>query len=600
MCIYSLYAAGKRLKTAAPGMSNKRIYIQVSVFHIFAIFRFRKNNFAGKIAFLPRSVLQLDQQFHGGISMASKDGPTHKLSRRSFLKLVGGAGALGATLGMAGCGETAPSDRAAGAQGWMPSQYNVPAGWPVQVRGRVAIAPDNPSITRDSEKCILCGQCVEVCKNVQSVFDNYELPFKEEIICIHCGQCTHWCPSGAITEVDETDKVLRAIDDPDKFVVVQMAPSTRVGLGEEFGFPVGRNVERLQYAALYELGFDAVFDTNFSADLTIMEEGSELVRRVLGVNEHDGHENNTLPQFTSCCPGWVKFVEYYYPDLIEHLSSAKSPQQMTGPLYKTYYAEINGIDPRKIFSVSIMPCTAKKFEAARPEMNSASRLKGDPDISPDVDVVLTVRELARLIKRRGINFNDLTEVDCDKIMGEYTGAGAIFGATGGVMEAAVRSAYYLITGEQPPPGLWELTNVRGLDGVKEAAVNIPGAGEVKVCVVSGLANARAVMDRVRAGDRSYAFIEVMACPSGCQYGGGQPRSSSPPSDEVRTERTAALYQIDREAKLRNSHDNPAIIALYDNYLEEPGSELAEFLLHTSYTSRADKLTVKRIQEPTLI
>ncbi|MDR1605373.1 MAG: [FeFe] hydrogenase, group A [Gracilibacteraceae bacterium] len=526
--------------------------------------------------------------------MPIQSGRARKLCRRSFLKLVGGAGVLGATLGIAGCGASASADAAAGAAGWMPSQYNVPAGWPVQVRGRVAIAPDNPSITRDNEKCILCGQCIEVCKNVQSVFDNYELPFKEEIICIHCGQCTHWCPSGAITEVDENAKVIAALADPNKFVVVQMAPSTRVGLGEEFGFPVGTNVERLQYAALYKLGFDAVFDTNFSADLTIMEEGSELVRRVLGVNEHDGHANNTLPQFTSCCPGWVKYVEYYYPDLMAHLSSSKSPQQMTAPLYKTYYAETKGIDPKNIFSVSIMPCTAKKFEAARPEMNAASRLYDDPAVSADVDVVLTVRELARLIKNQGIDFNELTEVDCDKMMGEYTGAGAIFGATGGVMEAAVRSAYYLITGEQPPAALWELTPVRGLAGVKEAAVSIPGAGEVKVCVVSGLANAGVVMDRVRAGDRSYAFIEVMACPSGCQYGGGQPRSSSPPSDAVRTTRTETLYRIDRECQLRNSHDNPEITALYKNYLGEPGSELAELLLHTSYTSRAEKLTVKRV------
>jgi NADH-quinone oxidoreductase subunit G len=526
-----------------------------------------------------------------------RDGRTLKLSRRSFLKLVG-AGTLGlTTLNLAACGSTATAERAAGAEGWLPSQYNIPAGTLAQVRGRVAIAEDNPSIMRDNQKCILCGQCIEVCEKIQTVFGNYELPFKKEIICVNCGQCTHWCPSGAITEVDDTAKVLAALGDPDKYVVVQMAPATRVGLGEEFGFPVGSNVERLQYAALYALGFDAVFDTNFSADLTIMEEGTELVHRVKGINEHDGHANNVLPQFTSCCPGWVKFVEYYYPDLIPHLSSAKSPQQMTGPLYKTYYADENGLDPEKIFSVSIMPCTAKKYECQRPEMNAAAQDLGNENVSRDVDVVLTVRELARLIKSQGIDFNNLQERDCDRIMGSYSGAGAIFGATGGVMEAAVRSAYYLIEGENPPveAGLLHLEPVRGLQGVKEAAVNIPSVGDVGVCVISGLGNARQVMDKVRAGDIDPAivFIEVMACPSGCQYGGGQPRASAPPSDDVRKARTDALYKIDDEIALRYSHENPEINVMYGEYLGEPCGELAEALLHTSYTSRADNLTVKK-------
>lgn len=519
--------------------------------------------------------------------MAGKSGQDKNLSRRSFLKFVGGASLAGVTLNLAGCGEPLTADKAVGGKGWMPTQYNAPGSWPTQVRGRVPIDPLNLSIVRDDQKCILCGQCIEVCNKVQSVYGNYELPIKNEIVCVNCGQCAQWCPSGAISERDDTNKVLKAIADPSITVVVQTAPATRIGLGEEFGMPVGTNVQGKQVAALRKLGFDAIFDTLFTADLTIMEEGTELVKRV------KGELKKPIPQLTSCCPGWVKFVEYFYPDLIPNLSSAKSPQQMEGALIKTYFAEKKKVDPKKIFSVSIMPCTAKKFECKRPEMISASKDIKDSNVSPDVDVVLTTRELARMIKRAGIDFASLPDDQYDQLMGSGSGAGVIFGTTGGVMEAAVRSAYYLITGQQPPSALWDLTPVRGMQGVKEAKVNIPGVGDVKVAVISGLANARKVMDQIRAGNAPWAFIEVMACPGGCQYGGGQPRASAPPSDEVRNKRAESLYNIDANAKLRNSHDNPEIKQIYADFLTTPMSEKAEELLHTTYTSRAAELVAKK-------
>ena len=519
--------------------------------------------------------------------MAIKAGQAKKLSRRSFLKFVGGASLAGVTLNLAGCGQPITAEKAIGGSGWMPTQYNTPGNWPTNVRGRVAIDSANPSIVRDDQKCILCGQCIEVCEKVQSVYGNYELPIKKEIVCVNCGQCIQWCPSGAITERDDIDKVLKAIATPNITVVVQTAPSTRIGLGEEFGLPVGTNVQGKQVAALRKLGFDVIFDTNFTADLTIMEEGTELVKRV------KGELKKPTPQMTSCCPGWVKFVEYFYPDLIPNLSSAKSPQQMEGTLIKTYFAEKKNVDPKKIFSVAIMPCTAKKFECQRPEMASARNESKDNDVSPDVDVVLTTRELARMIKRAGIDFPSLPEEEYDQLMGSGTGAGAIFGTTGGVMEAAVRSAYYLITGKQPPSSLWNLTPVRGMQGVKEAAVNIPGIGNLKVAVISGLANARKVMDQVRAGNAPWVFMEVMACPGGCQYGGGQPRASSPPSDEDRNRRAASLYNIDANSKLRNSHDNPQIKQVYADFLTTPMSEKAEKLLHTNYISRAEEFVAKK-------
>lgn len=520
--------------------------------------------------------------------MASKTGRSIRMSRRSFLKIVGGISVLGVPLSLTGCGKPITADQAAGGEGWIPTQYNIPGSWPTQVRGRVAIDPNNPSIARDNQKCILCGQCIEVCKNVQTVYGSYELPLKNDLICIHCGQCIHWCPSGAISEVDDIDKVFKAIADPNIHVVVQTAPATRVALGEEFGLPVGTNVQGKQVAALKKLGFDTVFDTNFTADLTIMEEGTELVKRVRK------EASEPLPQLTSCCPGWVKFVEYNYPDLMHHLSTAKSPQQMEGALIKTYYAKAKALEPNKIFSVSIMPCTAKKFERQRPEMYTAREQLKDDRVTSDVDVVLTTRELARMIKRVGIDFNSLPDEQYDNLMGQSTGAAMIFGTTGGVMEAAVRSAWYLMTGEQPPRPLWSLTPIRGMVGVKEASLEIPGAGVVNVAVAHGLGNARQLMDKVRAGDAPWHFIEVMACPGGCQYGGGQPRAAAIPNDSVRETRTKTIYDMDKNNKLRNSHDNPEIIEIYKRFLGTPMSRLAHELLHTHYESRANSFNPKKI------
>ncbi|GAB6181681.1 [FeFe] hydrogenase, group A [Desulfotomaculum defluvii] len=505
-----------------------------------------------------------------------------QVTRRGFLRMMGGIGLTGITATIAGC-----STDPAGGKGWMPQQYQVASSFPTQVKGRIPIDPSNPSIIRDDKKCVLCGQCVEVCQRVQTVYGYYELPIKNDITCVNCGQCTLWCPTAAITERDDIDKVVAALQNKDIHVVVQTAPATRVGLGEEFGMAPGTFVEGKQVAALKKLGFDAVFDTNFSADLTIFEEGTELIKRISG----DLHE--PLPQFTSCSPGWVKFCEYYYPDLLPHMSTCKSPQQMLGALIKTYYAKEKGIKPENIFSVSIMPCTAKKFESSRPEMNSAGKHAGKQELR-DVDVVLTTRELARLLKAKGIDLNSLQDEKYDTLMGEGTGAGLIFGATGGVMEAAIRSAYFLITKQDPPEALLNLTPIRGLQGCKEAAVDIPGVGTVKVAVVHGLSNARPILEAVRKKQAPWHFIEFMCCPGGCISGGGQPRTSLPPSDQVRQARINSLYNADAHiyAK-RKSYENQEVLALYEKFLENPNSHLAHELLHTHYTDRGKQLTVKK-------
>ncbi|OQA33345.1 MAG: Iron hydrogenase 1 [Betaproteobacteria bacterium ADurb.Bin341] len=509
------------------------------------------------------------------------------VSRRGFLKLAAGAGIAGGASSLSGC---LVNEQKVGDSGWLPQQYRVPGNWPVQVRGRIPIDPANPAITRDDAKCVLCGQCQEVCEKIQTVHGHYELPVKDDFICIHCGQCSLWCPTAAITETFSIAKVDAALADPGKIVIVQTAPATRVALGEEFGMPVGSWVQGQQISALRKLGFARVFDTNFSADLTIVEEATELVARITGKGG-----KHPLPQLTSCCPGWVKFVEYFYPDLIPNLSTAKSPQQMMGALIKTYYAKTGNIDPEKIFSVSVMPCTGKKFEIDRPEYHAAARYWNRPHLR-DMDAVLTTRELASMIKRANLNFPELPEGSYDPLLGASSGAGLIFGNSGGVMEAAVRSAYFYLTGNKAPPEAFEFKKVRGLEGVKEASLSIPGVGPLHVAVIHGLKNARVVMDKVRAGNSRYHFIEVMSCPGGCVSGGGQPRSSTPPGDEMRRMRTAAIYQRDAGQNLRESYKNPEIKQLYANFLGEPCGELAHKLLHTDYVSRADRLQPKKPQK----
>ncbi len=533
------------------------------------------------------------------MNKSSKNDPP--VSRRFFLKGVGTAGMACALATLSGCKD---AGKPSGGEGWTPTQYNVPGTWPVQVRGRVPIDPNNPSIVRDDRKCILCGQCAEACERIQTVEGYYALPIKDDITCVNCGQCALWCPTGSISERDDIDKVQRVLADTNLHVIVQTAPATRIAIGEEFGMPAGSIVEGKMVAALKKLGFDRVFDTNFSADLTIMEEGTELVRRInnSGGEHHQkegghGHTPTALPQFTSCSPGWVKFCEYFYPDLLEHMSTCKSPQQMLGSVAKTYYAEKKGIDPRTIVSVAIMPCTAKKFEAARGEMNSAGAAAGQPELR-DVDFVLTTRELGRMIKKNGIDLTTLQPEKYDSLMGESTGAGVIFAASGGVMEAAIRSGYYLLTHQNPPETLLELNAVRGLQGVKEAALEVPGVGELRVAVSHGLANARTLLDQIREDKQNgrpprYHFIEFMACPGGCISGGGQPRTSVPPSDWVRQARIKSIYTIDAQIyKKRLSHENQEVQALYADFLGEPNGERAHQLLHTTYTDRSGQLTVK--------
>ncbi|TYB30934.1 MAG: 2Fe-2S iron-sulfur cluster binding domain-containing protein [Candidatus Mcinerneyibacterium aminivorans] len=449
------------------------------------------------------------------------------------------------------------------------------------------------AIERDPEKCILCGRCVEVCENIQTVnaieitdrgFEaNIDTPFGYgigESPCINCGQCIVYCPTGALKEVDHLEKVWDAILDENKHVVVQEAPAIRATLGEEFGMEIGNVTVGKMYAALKRIGFDAIFDTNFSADLTIMEEGTEVVGRI--------KEGKDLPVITSCSPGWIKFMEEYYPELAKNVSTAKSPQQMMGVLTKTYYAEKEGLDPKDIVSVSIMPCTAKKFEAQRPEMSDSGY--------QDVDYVLTTREFVRMIKEARLDFKNLEPQEPYHALADYTGAATIFGATGGVMEAAIRSAYYLLTDEDMDS--LDVTPVRGMEGVKEAELEIAGS-KLKVAVAHGLGNARKILDKVKKqleenGESEYAFVEIMACPGGCVGGGGQPYHSS---IAMRARRGEGLYKEDSELPERASHHNQAILNLYEDFLGEPGSEKAHHLLHTNYFKRS-VLTGKSIAKAT--
>ena len=435
-------------------------------------------------------------------------------------------------------------------------------------------------LVRDNNKCILCRRCVAACKqqyvgvigpNDRGFDTQIGQPFGlslNETPCISCGQCTAVCPTGALTEKDDTDKVWAALADPDKYVVVQTAPSIRATIGECFGMPIGTNVEGKMVAGLRRLGFDKVFDTDFGADLTIVEEANELVERI--------KNGGTLPMITSCSPGWVKFCEFYYPDLIAHLSSCKSPQQMAGAVIKTYYAEKMGIDPKKMVVVSVMPCTAKKFEITRPDQNAAG--------VPDVDIALTTREAAKMMKRLGINFENLPNEEFDSPLAEDTGAAVIFGATGGVMEAAVRTANAWLNGATEAI---DLQAVRGTDSIKEATVEVGGT-PLKLCVASGAAAAKEVMDKLKAGNpEGWGFIEIMGCPGGCVNGGGQPIQPQYVRDTVdlKAVRAKALYDQDKEMPLRMSHESPVIKTLYSEWYDGFGCHKAHEALHTSYVVR---------------
>ena len=434
---------------------------------------------------------------------------------------------------------------------------------------------------RDNSKCILCRRCVAVCEQVQgvgvigpnhrgfatSIGSAFEMGLGETS-CVSCGQCIAVCPTGALQEKDATTDVFAALADPSKHVIVETAPAVRAALGEEFGYPIGTNVEGKMVSALKALGFDKVFDTDFSADLTIMEEAHEFLERV--------QNGGVLPLITSCSPGWIKYCEHYFPDMTENLSSCKSPQQMFGAIAKSYYAEKAGIDPKDIVVVSVMPCTAKKFEIGR-DNQAANGV-------PDVDIALTTRELARMIRKAGIKFTQLPEDSFDAPLGLSTGAATIFGATGGVMEAALRTAVETLTGEELTA--LDFTEVRGTQGVKEASYNVAGL-EVKVAVASGLANAKALLNRVKSGEANYHFIEIMGCPGGCVNGGGQPQQPGYIRNtvDIRGLRAKVLYDSDKANAIRKSHENPAIKELYAEYLGQPGSEKAHHLLHTTYVKR---------------
>lgn len=440
----------------------------------------------------------------------------------------------------------------------------------------------SPSIVRDNNKCILCRRCVAACAKTQGVYaiGMQNRGFKtqvgsefgkslNDVACINCGQCIAACPTGALTEKDATKEVWAALNDPDKYVVFQTAPAVRVAIGEEFGLPIGTRCTGKMVSAIRRLGADKVFDVDFAADLTIMEEGTELLNRI--------KNGGVLPMITSCSPGWIKYCETFYPDFIPNLSTCKSPNQMQGAVTKTYFARQNDLDPRDIYVVSVMPCTAKKFEIARPEFGR--------DGYRDVDANLTTRELARMIRQAGLDFVHLPEEEFDDMLGESSGAGVIFGVTGGVMEAALRTVVDVLTGKDMPR--LEYDDVRGLEGIKEATVSVNGT-DIKVAIVHGTANAAKLLNAIRAGEKTYHFIEVMGCPGGCVTGGGQPIVDARTRYYVdpRAARAAATYSEDESMAIRKSHKNPAVQKLYAEFLGEPNSHIAHELLHTTYVDRS--------------
>lgn len=446
---------------------------------------------------------------------------------------------------------------------------------------RVPIEADNPAIRRIENLCIKCGQCRDICRDYISVLGYYDLSkTNDTAVCIHCGQCANVCPVSSITETPEMDAVIAAAKDSDKVLIVSTSPSVRVSLGEAFGMQRGSFVEGKMIALLRKLGADYVLDTNFAADMTIVEEASELVERLTT-------HNKPLPQFTSCCPAWVKFAEIYYPELLPNISSAKSPIGMQGPTIKTYFAKKMGIDPKKIVNVALTPCTAKKFEIRRGEMNASTRYLDLPGLR-DMDHVITTRELADWAKKADIDFSSLEDSKFDKLMGEASGAGVIFGNTGGVMEAAVRTAYEFVTHEPAPKELYTLEPVRGMQEIREAAVEI-GTLRLQLAVIYGTSNVRRFLSMAKESGKHYDFIEVMTCPGGCIGGGGQPKADVEERRTMVDSRIESLYKRDAQMKLRKSHENPELKQLYEEFYRKPLSPIAEEMLHTSYTDRSGLL-----------
>ncbi|MFR4987000.1 MAG: [FeFe] hydrogenase, group A [Lachnospirales bacterium] len=446
---------------------------------------------------------------------------------------------------------------------------------------RVPIEEDNPSIVLYEDKCIKCKLCTKICRDFIGVYGFFDLEkTNDTAICVHCGQCANICPVDSITEKYEYNEVESLINDDDKIVIVSTAPAVRVALGELFDTEEGEFVEGKMISLLRKLGFDYVLDVNFGADITIVEEAAELVERLKD-------ENAVIPQFTSCCPSWVKYAETYHPDFIPNLSSAKSPIGMQGATIKTYFAKKMNIDPSKIVNVTITPCSAKKYEIRRDEMNASAKYNNVEGMR-DNDYIITTRELGIWAKEKGIDFSSLEDSKFDKFMGEASGAGVIFGNTGGVMQAALRTAYNYLTNQPVPETLYELQSVRDLEEIKEATVNIDGK-DINIAVVYGTANATKLIEKIKSGEKQYHFVEVMACPGGCIGGGGQPKKKIPKRDAALKKRIESLYKRDNQLKIRSSYENEEIKELYKEFYDKPLSHLAEELLHTSFTDRSKDL-----------